>query len=236
MKRLCTICARGGSKGVKNKNIRTLLGKPLIAYSILQAKNSQMFDLVAVSSDSREILEISGRWGADIMIQRPQELATDDAPKIPVIQQAVRNVEQETGYFFEVIVDLDATSPLRNVVDIREVIQLLETHGVANVITAMHSRRSPYFNMVEINKKGNIQLCKPLDHLVACRQDAPTSYDMNASIYAWQRESLLESTFLFHPDTMLYVMPEERSIDIDSELDWEIVSLLMNKKIKGEGK
>src|SRR5208283_5400612 len=107
MTRLCTICCRAGSKGVKNKNIRDLLGKPLIAYSILQAKESGLFDSVVVSSDSKEILETAKRYGADFFIDRPAVLATDEAPKLPVIQHCVLETEKNAAKTFSVIVDLD---------------------------------------------------------------------------------------------------------------------------------
>lgn len=229
MKRLCTICARGGSKGVKGKNIRPLLGKPLIAHSIEQAKASALFEAIAVSSDSDLILEISMKSGVDYLIKRPGELATDQAAKLPVIRHCVAEVELQKGYSFDIIVDLDATSPLRSIEDIRRAAALLEESGAGNVITAMPSRRSPYFNLVELNANGVVGLSKPMKTVIVRRQDAPKCYDMNASIYVWKRQVLFASDTIFNEDTKLYVMPEERSIDIDSELDFEFVEFLMTK-------
>lgn len=228
MKRICTICARGGSKGVKGKNIRPLNGKPLIAYSIEQAKQSGLFDVIAVSSDSDLILETAGSFGADYLIKRPDVLATDQAAKLPVIKHCVAEVESFKGYAFDTIVDLDATSPLRSIEDIKAAVALLEDSGVSNVITAMPSRRSPYFNLVELNAKGFVELSKPLEMPVVRRQDAPKCFDMNASIYAWVRSTFLTSDSIFNDDTKLYVMPEERSIDIDSELDFKFVEFLIS--------
>lgn len=232
MKRLCTICARGGSKGVKGKNVRPLLGKPLIAHSIEQARASGIFEAIAVSSDSDIILEIAKKWGVDYLIKRPDELATDQAAKLPVIRHCVAEVERQKGYCFDVVVDLDATSPLRAVDDILNAVALLEGNGVGNVITAMPSRRSPYFNLVELNANGVVELSKPLKSAVVRRQDSPKCYDMNASIYVWQRNALFSAETLFSNDTKLYVMPEERSIDIDSELDFLFIEWLM-KNTKG---
>jgi len=233
MKRLCTICARSGSKGVVNKNIREIDGKPLLAYSILQAKASNLFQAIAVSSDSTEILDLASRCEVDYLIERPMYLATDHAPKIPVIQHALLTVEELANQYFDIIVDLDVTSPLRYVSDISDVVNLLETKGVSNVITGTPARRSPYFNIVEINDEGIVQLSKSLERPIFCRQDAPKAYDLNASIYAWQRLVLLECKTIFNKDTLLYIMPEERSIDIDSELDFEYVKLLMSKRGNG---
>lgn len=229
MKRLCTICARGGSKGVPNKNVRIIGGRPLIAHSVLQAKASMLFDLVAVSSDSDEILAAATAAGADLVVRRPDEMATDSAAKMPAIQHCVAEVERRTGIAFDTFVDLDATSPLRLPSDIAEVVRLLEEKGVSNVITAMPARRSPYFNMVELTPEGVAVLSKPLPAAVVRRQDAPKVYDMNGSVYAWRRDALLSSGLTpFLHDTALYVMPEERSIDIDTETDFAFVQFMFD--------
>ena len=226
--RLCTICARGGSKGVKGKNVRMMLGKPLIAYSIEQAQASGMFDAIAVSSDSAQILEIASAFGVDHLVKRPAELATDTAAKLPVIRHCVTEVERVRGQTFNTLVDLDATSPLRSIQDIQNAVSLLEISGCSNVITAMPARRSPYFNLVEVDSNNAVTLSKPLATALVRRQDAPKCYDMNASIYVWQRKVLFDALTLFNSDTGLYVMPEERSIDIDSELDYLFVDFLMS--------
>ncbi len=228
--RLCTLCARGGSKGVKNKNLRPLLGKPLLAHSLEQARATGLFEALAVSSDSEAILEAAREWGADYLIRRPAELATDTAPKIPVIRHCFLEAERLANRHFDVVVDLDATSPLRTPEDIRAAVAMLEETDAANVITAMPSRRSPYFNLVETDSGGVPRLSKPLPDRVVRRQDAPKCYDMNASIYVWRRATLIESDTLFHDSTRLYVMPEERSWDIDSELDFRIVECLVKQE------
>jgi N-acylneuraminate cytidylyltransferase/CMP-N,N'-diacetyllegionaminic acid synthase len=230
MRRICTICARGGSKGVKGKNIRPLLGKPLIAYSIEQAKASGLFDAIAVSSDSDLILGAARECGVDYLIKRPDEMATDQAGKMPAIRHCVGEVEKLTGKTFEIMVDLDATSPLRSIEDINNAVTMLEDSGAGNLITAMPARRSPYFNLVEQGADGGVMLSKPLKTPVLRRQDAPKCYDMNASIYVWRREAFFSKDTVFNSDTKLYVMPEERSIDIDSELDFKFVEFLMSRR------
>lgn len=233
MTKICTICARGGSKGVKNKNLRALLGKPLIAHSILQAKESKLFDVIAFSSDSDEILKVAKEYGVDYIVKRPDELATDTAAKVPVIQHCVREVEKLSNVTFDLITDIDATSPLRSVEDLQNAVQKLENDQVAsNLITAAPARRSPYFNLVEETVDGYVHLSKSLDNAVVRRQDAPKAYDMNASIYVWKRDAFFDCQSVFTDKTLLYVMPEERSQDIDSELDFEIVQLLAEKRGK----
>ena len=228
--RICTICARGGSKGVKNKNIRNLAGKPLIAYSLKQAKDCGLFDLIAVSSDSQEILSIARLYGADILIERPDHLAGDTAPKVPVIRHCVEEAERISNKQFDVVVDLDATSPLRLPEDIIGAVNLLGMENVSNVITACPARRSPYFNLVEVDESGVVRLSKSLDKNIVRRQDSPRCFDMNASIYVWKRQALTDYSTVFNFDTRLFEMPEERSTDIDNELDFEIVEFLMNKR------
>lgn len=228
MKRICTICARAGSKGVRGKNLRLLSGLPLLAHSLRQAVASGLFDAIAVSSDSQEILRVAKEYGATILVSRPEEMATDVAAKLPVIRHCVAETERMLGVTFDTCIDLDATSPLRNVEDIRSVVQMLELSGVSNVITAMPARRSPYFNMVEMDGNGVVRLAKQTSSAVVRRQDAPACFDMNASIYGWAREVLMTAPGLFNHDTRLHVMPEERSIDIDSEVDFMLVELLMS--------
>ncbi len=230
MKRLCTICARGGSKGVKNKNSRLLHGKPLIAHSILQAKKSRLFAAVAVSSDSKEILSIAKKWGADYLIWRPKPMASDRAAKLPAIQHCALETEKLSGLRFHTSVDLDATSPLRNIGDIHGAVRLLESRGAFNVITGMPARHSPYFNLVETDRRGIARLSKPPKKKVVRRQDAPACYDLNASIYVWRWDALVNSRHVLTDETLLYVMPPERSLDIDSELDFKIVEYLSGRK------
>ena len=232
LKRLCTIAARGGSKGLKNKNIREILNKPLLAHTIIQAKNSDLFECIAFSSDSDFILELAEKWGADHIIKRPSELATDDAPKVPVIQHCVNEVEKILNIKFDIIVDLDVTAPLRIIDDIKSAVKLFEnTTEAPNLVTGCRARRSPYFNLVELNKNGYVIRSKSLNSPVSGRQKSPPCYDMNASIYVYRRNTFFkefDKTCLLEK-TIFFEMPEERSIDIDTKLDFEIVEYLMNK-------
>lgn len=234
---LCTICARGESKGVKNKNIKKLLGKPLIAYSVEQAIESKVCDAVVISTDSEKIMKIAKKYGADVFFKRPAELATDTAPKLPVIRHALLESEKYYNCRFDIIIDLDATSPLRDVEDIVNALKLFIENGYDNLFSVTPARRSPYFNLVELSKDGKVMLSKPSKEVIVRRQDSPPCFDMNASIYIWKREVLLNNDSIFLNNTGLYIMPPERSFDIDSELDFEIVEFLMKRKLRvKEGK
>ena len=226
---LCTICARGGSKGVKNKNIKILLNKPLIAYTIEQAKASNLFEHIVISTDSDDIANVAKEYGAEVFFKRDAEMASDTAGKLDVIRDAFTRSEDYYGQQFDYLIDLDATAPLRAVEDIVNSFHQFLDNDNANLITAMPSRRSPYFNLVEVDATGKVSLSKKLDSAIVRRQDAPKSYDMNASIYIWKRETILCENSIFLEKTGLYVMPEERSIDIDNELDFEFVKFLMGK-------
>jgi len=230
MKILCTICARGGSKGVKNKNIKLLNNKPLIAYTIDQAKESNMFEHIVVSTDSDEIANISKEYGAEVFFKRDEKMASDSAGKLEVIRDAFVKSEKHYNKQFDYLIDLDATAPLRDIDDIINSFKQFLDDDNDNLITAMPSRRSPYFNLIEQDKDGKIFVSKQLDTTILRRQDSPKTYDMNASIYIWRRDTILNESSVFLQKTGLYIMPEERSIDIDSELDFKFVEFIMEQK------
>lgn len=231
--RLATICARGGSKGIPGKNLRPIAGLPLITHSVRHALDSGLFEFVAVSSDSPEILDAARAAGAQLHIVRPDELAGDHAGKLPAIQHAAREAERMTGRHFDTFVDLCATSPLRNIDDIRACVAAVEQGEARNVITVTPAHRSPYFNLVEVDAAGRVALAKKPVTPILRRQDAPACYDMNASIYAWRREPFIDTPYLFAEDTAIHIMPRERSFDIDSPLDFEIVEMIMKKRLAG---
>lgn len=233
MTRFCSICARGGSKGVPGKNIRPLYGKPLIAHSLAQARASGLFDLIYVSSDDEEILAVAARHGADEVIRRPHDMASDQAAKIPAIRHAMLEAEARFGRACDLVVDLDATSPLRQVEDIAAAVDVLVSRGAGNVFSVMPSRKSPYFNLVELDGNAVPHLSKTLEKPVVRRQDTPKCYDINGSVYVWQRQTLLENDVLFLDRTQVYVMPEDRSIDIDTPLDFMIVEQIMAQRAIG---
>jgi N-acylneuraminate cytidylyltransferase/CMP-N,N'-diacetyllegionaminic acid synthase len=229
VKRVCTVCARGGSKGLPNKNMRLLAGKPMLAWTIEQANASGLFEAVVVSSDSVEILQTATIAGAAAAIERPAELAIDSARKEPAIRHAVLEAEHRFGGPYDIVVDLDVTAPLRLVGDIVGAVALLETSGVSNVITGTPAHRSPYFNLVERSPNGSVHVSKKLAQSVHRRQDAPPCFDMNASIYGWRRDAFIADPRVFYSDTVIYEMPEERSRDVDSELDFVIVEFLFQR-------
>ena len=224
---IITICARGGSIGVPGKNIRPLCGKPLIGWTIEQAFASKIANEVFVSTDSEDIARVARSFGAQVPFLRPAELATSAAGKLPVIQHLVGWVEAQHGPVNS-IVDLDPTSPLRDITDIQTCFSMLDANTDV-VITGYEADKNPYFNMVELKANGFYQrVCLPGSEVLG-RQSAPKVFAMNASIYVWHRHSL-SSSLWDSPKIRLHVMPRERSVDIDHEIDFDLVALLMKKK------
>ena len=229
---LCTICARGGSQGLPGKNISLINGKPLICYTIEMAKTIKRFSKIIVSTDSKEIADVALKAGAEVPFLRPSELATNTISKFPALRHALKTCESIYQTEFDYLIDLDPTSPLRIADDINNCIDLVLKSNISNVITAMDSRRSPYFNLIEKDLSGKVVISKTIDPPPTCRQDSPQCYAMNASIYAWKKEVLVENEIpIFLDSTELYLMPEERSIDIDSELDAKFVEFLLKNKV-----
>ncbi|NTV10845.1 MAG: acylneuraminate cytidylyltransferase family protein [Zoogloea sp.] len=223
MTTIATICARGGSTGLPGKNIRLLHGRPLIVHSIEAALTCGRIERVFVSTDDPAIAEVARAVGAEVPFLRPAELATGTAPKLPVIRHLVEEIERR-GVRPTRIVDLDPTSPLRRVADIDACLDLLD-EDTDVVITGYPAEKNPYFNMVEAKPDGNIGLVCSLPGGVTARQQAPAVYAMNASVYVWHRRTLEKG--VWGGRVRLHVMPRERSIDIDTPLDFRLVELLM---------
>ncbi|HZQ74392.1 MAG TPA: acylneuraminate cytidylyltransferase family protein [Burkholderiales bacterium] len=226
MATIATICARGGSRGVPGKNLRPLAGKPLIVHTIEQARACAALDAVYVSTDDARIAEVARAAGAEVPFLRPAELATAEAPKMPVIRHLVGELEKRSVKA-DRIVDLDPTSPLREIADIERCIEMLDA-GTDVVITGYEAEKNPYFNMVEQAPDGFFRLVKQPPAQVHGRQGAPRVYSMNASIYVWHRRTLDRG--LWEGRARLHVMPRERSIDIDSEIDFKLVELLFAER------
>ena len=229
MRILGTICARGGSKGIKNKNIRLLLGKPLIAHSINALKSWGKADRLICSTDSMEIQKIAQKYGAEIPFIRPAELATDKADKHSVLQHALKFCEEQENVKYDYIVDLDPTSPLRTVKDIDLSFNKLINNPEADLIfSVFKAHKNPYFNMVELDSKGYAYLCKTPEKVIVARQFAPIVYSMNASIYIYRRRSLIGTSNLFSGKSIIHEM-SDLTIDIDIESDFEYIEFIVKK-------
>lgn len=223
---LCTICARGGSKGIPGKNKAIVAGRPLIAYTLETAKECDYFDDIIVSTDDEEIMNIASGYGIPAPFKRPEHLSKDDTAKIDVIRHAVEWAENNWHKKYDIIIDLSVVSPLRTVEDIKNSIELLINEKADNVFSVSPPYRNPYYNMVEIvNEK--IKLVKELPKNLTRRQDAPVVYDMNDSINVWWKKILFKEDTTFNDNTKIYIMPRHRGIDIDEPFDLLVVSLIL---------
>jgi len=223
---VCVIPARGGSKGLPGKNIKMFCGKPLIAYTIEQARQSEYIDRIIVSTEAEEIARISLEYGAEVPFMRPMELAGDSSSTVDVLVHAINWLETVDQYAFDILILLHTTTPLRGVEDINKSITLMVEEKADNVFSVTEAHRNPYFNMVEEGSNGFVMLVK--EGCFSTRQAAPKVYDMNASIYVWWKNALKEGKKVFLKQTKAYVMPKERSIDIDDDLDFKIAEFLHN--------
>ncbi|MBF0232987.1 MAG: acylneuraminate cytidylyltransferase family protein [Desulfamplus sp.] len=226
---VCIIPARGGSKGVPRKNIKKLADKPLIAYTIEQALQSKYIDRTIVSTEDKEIADISIQYGAEVPFIRPDILAGDMVATIDVLLHAIKWLEEEK-YNFDILVLLHATTPLRAVKDIDACIEMLQEKEADNVFSVTEAHRNPYFNMVEVNEQGKVRLVK--EGKYSTRQSAPKVYDLNASIYVWWKDILKSEKKIFMTGTKVYEMPKVRSIDIDDEIDFKIADFMITEQIK----
>ena len=229
MKILCTICARGGSKGLRNKALRKIYGKPLIAYSVRQALKSKVFDEVVVSTDSKKIQKIANKFGAKSWFIRPKKLSNDKSPKLDAIKHAFTQSEKYFKKNFDIQVDLDITSPLRSIDDIKKSLaKFLKNKNLNNLISVCPAKKHPYFNMIEKKGKTSFKVVKKGKNLFR-RQDAPEVFEINASIYIFRRKALLKNKKLLNDKTSIYLMPRNRSIDIDDIDDFNIVKFYIKK-------
>jgi CMP-N-acetylneuraminic acid synthetase len=227
---LITICARGGSKGVPGKNIKNVGGKPLIAYTIEQAKEFSKLTgcNVVLSTDSEEIKSVAKLYGLDSDYQRPSALATDKIGKMEAILDILHE-EEKKGFSFSYVIDLDVTSPLRRVEDISNCLKLLEADKEArNVFSVSEARKNPYFTLVEKAQNGYYALSKKRDDTVLSRQAAPAVYELNGSIYVYRRSFLASKPKIAYSDrSLIYEMPEI-CFDVDEPIDLEFLDFLIN--------
>ncbi len=228
---LSTICCRGGSKGVPNKNIRLLAGKPLIVHTIEQAKECNLINDLIISTDDTVIGNIAIEAGAKVPFYRPEHLSSDTASKWHVFIHALEFYEKTNGVTVDYLVDLDVTVPLKTSDDIAKAIQMaLDNPDADVVITGYEPERNPYFNMMEIGSDGYARIVKSMDKPIVCRQDAPTVYGLTPAAYVVKREALYKYEHWSKAKCMISPMPRNRAVDIDTMLDFEFIEFLMQKK------
>lgn len=232
MKILFTVCGRAGSKGFKNKNLKEMQGIPLVFYTLAAikeyiSKHPEDEAVIALNTDSEPLVELIRNQNAlNIQyVERKEELAGDIVPKVDVIRDTFLVCD---NFDIDLVIDLDITSPLRRVKDIENIITEYKNGDYDVVFSVVNARRSPYFNMVENKPDGYFR--KICESKYTARQQAPKSYELNASIYAYNPEFLrgnIEKTILDY-NCGISVMPDYLVLDIDSEEDFEMMQYLHN--------
>jgi len=222
---LSIIPARGGSKGLPKKNLLSLSGKPLIAWTIEAANQSEYIDRCIVSTDNDEISEIAKMYNCEVPFIRPKKLAKDDSIAISVIKHAITFLN-EKGQYYDIVIVLQPTSPLRTGEDIEAAIALFaknSTESVVSMVEVSHPvqwtfQLTPELNIIDANKFANTR-----------RQDFEKRYSLNGAIYISRVDSLFSINTFLSQNTVAYVMPEDRSIDIDNQFDFDLAEYFINK-------
>lgn len=222
------VFARGGSKGVPRKNVRMLDGKPLIAHSIEVGLATPGVETVIVSTDDGEIASVARAFGAEVPFMRPNELSQDNSPEWLAWRHAISWFTKERGSF-DCFLSLPATSPFRLVEDVSACVSKLRADPLVDaVITVTEAKRSPYFNMVCLDKGHKAEIVMPpADGCVVRRQDAPPVYDMTTVAYAARPKFIETADRLFAGEVRGVVIPIERAADIDTEFDFKMAQALM---------
>ncbi|NOQ50677.1 MAG: acylneuraminate cytidylyltransferase family protein [Desulfuromonadaceae bacterium] len=223
---LAIIPARGGSKGLPGKNIRMLGGKPLIAWSIEAANASIYIDRTIISTDCPEISQIALDAGGDVPFLRPQKLATDNAKSIDVILHALTRLEEAESYY-DLLILLQPTSPLRSTADIDQAIELLRKHETKAVVSVCETDHHPWWSN-SLPENGNMGNFLRPEVLNSTRQNLPVYYRLNGAIYLTDTNFLRSNGSFFGSETFAFKMSKEHSIDIDDFIDFQLAEFFLD--------
>lgn len=228
IKVLALIPARGGSKGIPRKNIKEINGKPLISYTISEAKKSKYIHRVLVSTEDKEIAEISCKFGAEVPFLRPEELAKDSTPGMDPVIHCLNWLREKGGYVPDFLCLLQCTSPFRTAERIDEAIKLLLDKNADSVVSVCESETSPYW-MKKV-ENGILKDFITDGPFYGRRQDAPVTYKLNGAIYITRTDLLLKNKSWYTENTLAYIMDVYSSIDIDNMMDFKFAEFLMKEK------
>jgi len=224
MKPICLICARGGSKGIPNKNIRIISKKPLIAHTITSAINSKLFSHVVVSTENKNIAQISKKYGAEVPFIRPKNLALDTTPVGDVFIHAIKKL-YSLGYEFEIFVNRDCTVPFIKNTDIKKTIDLLKNKKCDAVYGVYRQHLNPYFNMMEKNKEGYLRLSKKLKKRPKNRQKAPIVFQLNG-LFTFDAKKFLNQGDPIMANALPHEISPESGLMIDTEIEFKMAEVL----------
>jgi len=225
---LALVPARGGSKGLVRKNVLPFNGRPLICWTVEQARAAQTVDRVMVSTDDTEIAAAARDCGAEVPFMRPGALAQDATGSVEVIMHALEWLKSNESYVPDLIILLQATTPLRTAGDIDECVRLLCEKGTESVVSVTVSEGNPYYNLVECSDCGYVAISKKGAY--TRRQEVPAVYRINGAVYGWHTGIVLREKKVLTARSRMYLMPKERSVDIDDAIDFAIAEFLVRRK------
>lgn len=231
MKTLAIIPARGGSKSIPSKNITLVGGKPLLDWTVSAARAALSIDRVIVSTDSPAIAEVARAYGAEVPFLRPAELAQDDTPGIAPILHAAQWLKERQSYVPDYVMCLQPTSPLRTFEDIEAVLQMARERQAEAVISVTPVDQHPRW-MKTISEDGILHDYATSASPVTRRQDLPPVYALNGAIYLIRFDLLMQNQSLYADQTLAYIMPAERSLDIDTPWELYLADLVLKDKIE----
>lgn len=220
------ITARGGSKGIPRKNVVDCGGKPLIAWTIEAARQSELIDRLIVSTDDDEISEVAVRYGADVPFRRPSELAGDTSCHVAVVQHAVTWMEDNCGENYDYVVLIQPTCPLITPVDIDGAVKLALENDADSVITVHEARQHPYYSRRR-RSDGSLDFIIPAGRTITRRQDLPEAFAEAGAVFVIKKEVLMSTGVLETEYPLAYVLPEERALDVDTPWDLHLVDLIL---------
>ena len=225
---LAVIPARGGSKGIKRKNVRMLNRKPLVFYTINVAKNCDFISDVVVSTDDEEISKLSLEFGAQVPFIRPASLATDETPSYDVVKHGLLEMESRKNIRYDAVMMLQPTCPLRTVEDLDNSIRIFQSTRADSVVSVVELSDKHPFRMKRLVGDRLINYIDQGFEDMRPRQSLPKVYIRNGAIYVSTRRSFLSSESLVGQDCRAYLMPDSRSVNIDSEIDLLLAERLLD--------
>ncbi|OGN04111.1 MAG: hypothetical protein A2831_02260 [Candidatus Yanofskybacteria bacterium RIFCSPHIGHO2_01_FULL_44_17] len=229
---IAIITARGGSKRLPGKNIKRLLGKPLIAYAIEAAKKSKYVDRIVVSTDDKEIAGVAKKHGAEVPFMRPAELATDTARTLPVLQHAVRYYEKEKKFKPDLVVLIQPTNPLIESEDVDGAIEKIIATKTNSCFSVTKISERPEWMYKIDSKLAQLFINKKKSQTLRS-QDLPKLAITNGAVYVMKYDTLMKKGLIEDPrNSSIYLMPRERSVDIDNLFDFELAEFLMRRNNK----
>lgn len=229
------IGAREGSKGIKNKNIKKIFGKPLIYWTLKHAKKIKKISYIVINSDSQKILKLAKKMKINIILKRPKKISSSKSPKLDAWKFAIKYLKRRKLISNkDIFVDFDCTCPLRDIKDTNQMIKKFINYkklkkNFDGIFTIVNAKKNPYFNLVEQNKFGHLKISKNLKNKIVRRQDAPKVYEHVANTYVLKPDFISKTRSFMTGNLFGHVVKEKFSWDIDNNFDFKVAEYLLGE-------